>query len=175
MQSSIVKEKARQTNLAKYGVTSVLHTPEVRKIVRQRNSVGVSRKETAFFERIAQVFGSVDRHVNVNVGNATREIDYYIHGIDCFVNYNGTYWHGKNKTDEELAASSSRQSEGIRRTKRYDSELIEWSNSNNLNFVVVWEDEEDEGFLSLIALLPNDSSIRKQKILGIVEETEVGE
>lgn len=158
MKSELIKDKVRQTNLSKYGVTCFLHTPEIRKIVRQRNGVGVSKKETSFFERLTCVFERVDRHVNVTVGQATREIDYYIHDIECFVNYNGTYWHGKNKTDEELASSSSRQSEGIRRTKRYDAELIDWSNKNNHNFMVVWEDEEDEGLLSLISLLPASTS-----------------
>jgi len=153
MKSDVIKDKVRQTNLMKYGVTCVLHTPEIRKIVRQRNSVGVSRKETNFFERLASVFENVDRHVSVAIGHSTREIDYYIHDIECFVNYNGVYWHGKNKTDEELALSSSRQIEGIRRTKRYDAELVEWFDKNNRKFVVVWEDEEDEGFLTLISLL----------------------
>jgi hypothetical protein len=175
MQSDTVKEKVRSTNFSKYGVTCVLHTPEVRKIVRQRNGVGVSRKETDFFERLSLVFERVDRHVNVTVGQSKREIDYYIHDIDCFVNYNGTYWHGKNKTDAELAASSSRQSEGIRRTKRYDADLVKWSNDKNRNFVVVWEDEEDSGLLMLASLLPFDSSIRKQKILGISEDVEQAE
>lgn len=175
MQSAVIKEKVRRTNLVKYGVTCVLHTPEVRKTVRQRNSAGVSKKETDFFERLARVFEKVDRHVNVAVENATREVDYYIHDIECFVNYNGTYWHGKNTTDEELASSSSRQSEGIRRTKRYDAELVKWFNKNEQNFMVVWEDEEDEGFLKLISLLPSDPSIRKQKILGVAEEMETSE
>lgn len=156
MQSDTIKEKVRRTNFSRYGVTCVLHTPEVRKIVRQRNGVGVSRKETEFFERLTMVFKKIDRHVSVTVGQSTREIDYYVHDIDCFVNYNGTYWHGKNKTDEELAVSSSRQSEGIRRTKRYDTELIKWSNENNRKFAVVWEDEEDNGLLTLTSLLLHD-------------------
>lgn len=171
MQSDSVKEKVRRTNFLKYGVTCVLHTPEVRKIVRQRNGVGVSRKETEFFERLSLAFTRVDRHVSVTIGQSKREIDYYIHDIECFVNYNGTYWHGKNKTDAELAASSSRQSEGIRRTKRYDADLVKWSNEKNRNFLVVWEDEEDRGLLMLVSLLPLDPAIRKLKILGEPSET----
>lgn len=175
MQSDNIKNKMKNTCFKKFGVTCVFQNPEVKKKVRQKNSVGVSKKETAFFDRLIKVFKKVDRHVNVAIGISTREVDYYIHDIDCFVNYNGVYWHGKNKTDEELALSASSQSNGIRRTKRYDAELILHFNKCNQRFMVVWENEEDVGLQTLISIsnaptldawFASDPAIRKQKILG---------
>ena len=180
MQNDTIKEKVKITNIARYGVSSFLHTPEVRKKVRQINGVGISKKETAFFERLIQIFKKVDRHVNITVGSSRREIDYYIHDIDCYVSYNGIYWHGKNKSDEELIMTKSSQSEGIRRTKRYDAELVEWANKNMKRFIVIWEGEEDKGveMFTMInenthildAWFASDPLIRKQKILGINEK-----
>ena len=122
----------------------------------------------------------IDTLQNITIGSSRREIDYYIHDIDCYVNYNGIYWHGKNKSDEELIMTKSSQSEGIRRTKRYDADLVEWANKNMKRFIVIWEGEEAKGVEmftmlnenthTLDAWFASDPLIRKQKILGINEK-----
>ncbi len=153
MQNEEIKEKMKRTNLSRYGVTNVLLTPESRRKVKQANGVGVSKKETAFYNKLIDVFENVERHVNIVINNnKIREIDYYIRDIDCYVNYNGIYWHGKNKSDDELISSMSSQSSGILRNKRNDLELITWFNESKKRFFVVWEDAEIEGFEMLLMI-----------------------
>jgi hypothetical protein len=94
-----------------------------------------SAGEETLFKLLVERFPLTRRHVNVNRWN----IDFYVPEIDTYVNYNGTYWHGKNLTDEYLLESPSKQAKTILGTKRRDKEREIWFRENVMNLVVVWE------------------------------------
>lgn len=120
-----------------------------------------SAGEDTLFNLLVERFPLTQRHVNVGRWN----IDFYVPEIDVYVNYNGTYWHGKNFTYEQLLESPNKQAKTILGTKRRDEERETWFQNNNMNLIIVWEDE----FMTkptLDAWFASDPAIRKQKIVG---------
>jgi hypothetical protein len=188
-QSPEIVEKIRRNCSSKFGVSWPSLRADVAKSrieklrsaefkIRRHNTLkasGFYKKqasagEDALFTLLVERFPLVQRHVNVGRWN----IDFYVPEIDTYVNYNGTYWHGKNFTDEKLLESASKQAKTILGTKRRDEERELWFKENNMNLVVVWEDD----FMmkpTLDAWFSIDPAIRKQKILGSSEESVTGE
>ncbi len=68
-------------------------------------------------------------------------IDFYIPEIETFVNVNGTYWHGKDKSDLELMFSPNPRDAVILSTKHRDQKRREWFSTRGLRFIELWENE----------------------------------
>jgi hypothetical protein len=155
-QSEAIKDRIRINCQEKFGVRWPSLKPEVLKrtiekfstpefkvkrhnslkrsgFYRSHTSTGEERLFILLFER----FPLTQRHVNVEKWN----IDFFIPEIDCFVNYNGAYWHGKFKSDEDLRVSHTKQSKTILETKRRDREREAWFRTNSRRLIIVWEDD----------------------------------
>jgi G:T-mismatch repair DNA endonuclease (very short patch repair protein) len=185
-QSGEIKEKIRNNCQEKFGVRWPSLKPDVVKRIiekmstpefklKRHNSLkrsGFYRRQTSsgeekLYSLLVEMFPFTQRHVNIEKWN----IDFYIPEIDCFVNYNGVYWHGKNFSDDQLVSSATKQSKTILETKRRDREREAWFKESGKNLIVVWGDEF-VGKSTLDTWFASDPAIRKQKILGASEETE---
>jgi len=71
-------------------------------------------------------------------------IDFYSHELDLWIQYDGQYWHGKNKTIEELKEKNTEHSNKIIQTKLRD----EKQNKIISNLVRFWGDEVNKAIKS---------------------------
>jgi hypothetical protein len=150
-QSELVKAKFKCTMLKLYGVENAgmleatkvaSHSKEAFqkriKTMKERNvNFQSSKVEDKLYEILKINFIEVERHVAIN----GWDIDFYIKDIDMFVNMNGTYWHAKNKTEEQLLQCSSKRSKTILGTKKRDEKREKWFKENNKKLTIIWEDE----------------------------------
>lgn len=96
-----------------------------------------SKREDEFAFILTEAYPDTQRHVRVH----RWLIDFYIPSIDTYVNFNGVYWHGRYKTDEELSNSIWKQSKTILETKRRDRDRETWFIEQGKTLCVVWEDD----------------------------------
>lgn len=150
-QALSVKEKQCESMIAKYGHDNAFKLPTTRiachtkdahrKRLQTMKSKGLnfqsSKVEDHLFENLKDAFVEVHRHVEVN----GWDIDFYIKDIDAYVNMNGVYWHGRDMSNEQLEASTTKQSKTILGTKLRDAIRSTWFLENKKKLVIVWEDE----------------------------------
>jgi very-short-patch-repair endonuclease len=115
-----------------------------RETMRRNRSWTTSKPEDKLYEILIKKYSEVHRQVPVD----RWTLDFYIPEIETYINLNGTYWHGKGKTEQELLESASRRDKVILSTMRRDAEREEWFKKNNQNFIVIWEDEIDSFLLN---------------------------
>lgn len=150
LSSKGVRKKCSQTLFERYGVTHPFQLPKTREMCNNDESIAkkretmrknkswiTSRPEERLYQVLLETFPDTQRHVSVN----RWDIDFHIPSIDVYVNMNGIYWHGKEKTEAQLIESGSKQDKAIARTIRRDVKRKEWFSANNKKFVVIWEDE----------------------------------
>lgn len=161
-QSKEVIDKIDQTNLRKYGVKRFTQTNEFRNLVTEKhdateakkiathslnNSFNDSKPEVEIFNLIRNVYPDVKRHFSSK--SYPFSCDFYIPSTDTYVEYNGTWTHGKhpfnrNNPDDVRLYEAWRD----KRSKYYDNAIYVWTNldvrkrecakQNNLKFVELW-------------------------------------
>lgn len=157
--SSIVKTKIRKTVRERYGCDAFLSlpearlkgvakaaTPEVRAAIDWQSLVAKqhatkkangtflrSKIEDRFFEHLIDRFGEVKRAVMVN----GWEIDFYIPSIDTYVQFDGVYWHGLDRSIEVIREFKSPRDKVIYGTFCRDREQDEWFATNHLRLLRV--------------------------------------
>ena len=78
-------------------------------------------------------------------------IDFYIISIDTYVQFDGTYWHGLNRSIEEIKEFKHPRDKDIFDTMQRDVLQNEWFKTHNLNLVRVIDNKTSfEQFLSVI-------------------------
>ena len=110
-----------------------------RETMRRNRSWTISKPEERLYEIIRQKYPRVQRQVSVG----RWAMDFYVPEIDTYINLNGVYWHGRNKTQEELQVSNSPRDKIILSTVRRDLLREAWFRENGRNLLIVWEDEID--------------------------------
>lgn len=154
-QSPIVRARQRATSTKNCGHPYFLQSPEGRRRLSalgrdpayqaKRHAAllknGVfkrtsSRGEDAVFKVLVDRFPETQRHVHIH----RWDIDFFVPELNRFINYNGTYWHGRNASNEDLRASPTLQSKTILATKHRDLQRSEWFHAQGLLFSVLWED-----------------------------------
>lgn len=151
-----VRKRFRETMMRNHGVDSPLKLKKVREVcnndesmmkrretMRSNRSWATSKPEERLYEILMQKYPEVQRQVPV--GRWT--MDFYIPETKTYVNLNGSYWHGRGKTREELLNSSSPRDKVIFSTVERDLLREVWFRENGHNLVVVWEDEVENFFL----------------------------
>ena len=152
--------------MSHYGVENTFKIPAVREkshspaaqearhrsfLLRGRYQAQASKGENDFFLRLNALFPGTERHVRVNHWN----LDFYIPQIELYVNYNGTYWHGRDLSEEQLITSPTKQSKIILATKRRDFHRRQWFLEHGLAFEVVWEDQIEAGLKRILLWSPD--------------------
>jgi hypothetical protein len=171
------QQKHRQTFVEKYGVESPLQVPEFKKkrddthrenhgtehtfrvpeFLDARNKTwratqrvfGPSKPELRFLEILKNNFKEVVHQRWIH----KWPIDYYIADNETYVQFDGVYWHGIDKTLEELLENPCRRNETIYEHKIRDQIQDEWFKNHNLRLVRVTDRDVDNDCESIIALL----------------------
>jgi hypothetical protein len=152
MQRKSVKQSVSHTNLERYGVKCPLSRPEtIQKTqsleVKQRafrtllsRKKGNSSKiELEFIEELKKNFGH-DKVTNQAI--IERWIaDCYIVDLDCYVFFDGVYWHGLNRSLEEIQASPHPRDRRIEKARDADARRNNWFAENQKKIVIITDDE----------------------------------
>lgn len=105
-------QKRRDVCMERYGVPTPLQCPDV--LARSNGPEGIARRfetmrkngnvwKSGPEDHVARLFvdafgaGAVERHVNVNGWS----IDFYVVPLDRYVQFDGTFWHGKTFDDDD--------------------------------------------------------------------------
>ena len=132
----VVKAKVRATCMAKYGVDNVLKTQKARDAfyLALNNNTSLSSKiEDEFFVCLQEFANkhsyTVQRQVNIR---DRWIIDFYIPEIDTYIEFDGVFWHGINKTIEELHEHANESKtkagiwKGVLKNKHKDAKVNKW-------------------------------------------------
>lgn len=92
--------------------------------MKRNGTYGKSKSEDLLFDALCQVWGetNVIRQIQVN-GWA---IDFWIKTCDIYVQVDGIYWHGLNKTIEELRSVQTSRGRSILATRLRDEAQNQW-------------------------------------------------
>jgi len=136
-----VKEKSRQTSLERYGVEHPMQHPDIqRKVIMSCLVKGkgfVSKDELRCLEMLKNEFGEVDHQVHVN----GWLIDFYVKSIDTYVQFDGVYWHGLNRSLDRLQNPGSKRDRDISKKWHRDREQDGWFMNNGKRLVRITDKE----------------------------------
>ena len=107
--------------------------------MRRNRSWTTSKPEERLYEILAQKYSEVQRQVTVS----RWTMDFYVPHIDTYINLNGSYWHGRGKTEQELLESTSPRDKVILSTVKRDLQREVWFRENGKKLVIIWDDEID--------------------------------
>lgn len=133
-QAEKIKNKARQTCLEKYGVEYSLQSIEIREkgyqTLKENDSFSKS-KEEEFFMDYLKIFDS-DIEAQKKHPTLNHIIDYYMPKYNLWIQYDGTYWHGKT-----IRKNISSRTDKIKKIQKRD----ELQNKCIPNMVRFWSDD----------------------------------
>lgn len=141
-QNEKIKEKIQKTCFEKYGVRSFLCLDEIRRKGRelsiQNNSINKSKGENNFKQFLLMLDPETKQHQEHP--QLKQVLDFYLPKYDLWVQYDGTYWHGKTKRKNE----TTRQYLKIQKTIKRD----QLQNKLIPNLIRFWSDEVDTAIKS---------------------------
>lgn len=150
------KNKARQTFIHKYsheyywGSNSHKELCGSKKFLQRRHQTmkengtyGKSRHEDVLYEFLLKHFPDVQRQVEVNGWS----IDFYIPVINVYLQLDGVYWHGLNRSRETIESSSSPRDKVILETMERDVRQNEWFKSSGKRLIRVTDLQDFEEIL----------------------------
>ena len=155
------REKQRKTCLNRHGVSCGLekldsiknaHTPESHakrhQTMKRNNSYGKSKKEDSFYELLCEVFcvENVERQAQIN----EWIVDFYVKSIDTYVQFDGVYWHGKDRDINEILNSSKPRDRIISGTYFRDIRQNEYFKNNNLKLIRITDIETQQNVIELL-------------------------
>ena len=137
-QSEKIKEKIKQTNIERYGFPNPNQNSEIREksyyTSKLNNSFSTSDEEVNFHEYVSLFDPNVESHVLHPV--IRHVMDFYMPRYNLWVQYDGAYWHGKEKRKND----SSARAEKIKINMQNDK----IQNENIPNLIRFWSDDVDE-------------------------------
>lgn len=164
-------EKARKTNLEKYGVDCVLKRDDVVKLKnseeikkkqyntkKKNNSFNSSKPEKKFETKLRKLFPDLKTQYKSKV--YPFSCDYYIPELDLYIEYNGTWTHGGHFFDKDNQEDLDKLEKWKNKnTKYYNSAIKTWTQrdilkletaiKNHLNYVVWFNQEQAYEWLKL--------------------------
>jgi very-short-patch-repair endonuclease len=155
-QSNEVKTKMVDTCLQKYGVSHVFQASEIKKAIlnsyierwgchvsahpdiikkkhetmKRNGTYGKSKSEDMLYVLLCEKFGDekVKRQVDINGWS----IDFYVETIDIYIQFDGVYWHGLDRSLDEIRQFTSSRDAVIYETYLRDREQEKWFDENQL-------------------------------------------
>ena len=158
--------------IEKYGVDNWMKTKEASKLAsirkekeietkRKNGTLTTSKPEEESFRLIKEVFPNIIRQYRSE--KYPFNCDFYIPEKDLYIEFNGTWTHGKhpfdsnNSDDMELVKTWKSKN-----TKFYDGAINVWTQrdvkkretakKNNLNFIEFWNIDEVKAWLSTFSI-----------------------
>lgn len=148
-QSFEIREKIKQTNLKNYGVEYPSQKEEVRAIafetMKKNGNYGTfSKSELLFLESLRSYFGIEDIEHPSRANN--HEIDFRIKSLNIYIQFDGRYWHGLDRTIEEIKKFKTKRDKTILSTIERDKKQNQWFKENNLRLIRITDKEfKDRG------------------------------
>ena len=157
-------EKARKTNLEKYGVDCILKREDVVKLKnseenkkkqyntkKKNNTFNTSKIEQELEIELRKIFPKLKTQYKSK--NYPFHCDYYIPELDLYIEYNGTWTHGFHFFDKNNQEDLNKLEEWkSKNTKYYNSAIKTWTQrdilkletaiKNHLNYVVWFNQEQ---------------------------------
>ena len=137
LSSEEIKEKIRKTLFNRYGCTnpmqsSVFKEKRLKSLKKNRNH-GTSKPENLLYEHLCLIFGKddVERHVQVN----GWEIDIHIKSLDCYIQHDGSYHHGLDRSIDEIMEFKNSTDKTIYGTYLRDQEQRNYFDEKGMNLL----------------------------------------
>ena len=173
-----IQERIKQTNLRKFGVACVSQNPEVKKKLsltlsskevlnkqyntkKRNHSFNISNPENLIYERLSEKFGEVLRQYKSE--KYPFSCDFYIPEIDLYIEFQGTWTHGKRPYDANNPQCQEKLEKWKAKNKKYyENAIYVWTDldvrkrkiakENNLNWLEFFTIQEFEEFISKILI-----------------------
>ena len=157
-------EKARKTNITRYGVDCILKREDVVKLKnseenkkkqhntkKKNNTFNTSKIEKELELRLKEIFPDLKTQYKSEI--YPFHCDYYIPELDLYIEYNGTWTHGFHFFDKNNQEDLNKLEEWkSKNTKYYNSAIKTWTQrdilkletaiKNYLNYVVWFNQEQ---------------------------------
>ena len=157
-----IKTKIKETNLKKYGVENPSQNKEIQnkkfETMKENKSFNKSTEEDKIYSSLSKIYSNVLRQYSSE--EYPFACDFYIPEKDMYIEYQGTWTHGKHPFDE----SNKEDMETLRiwknkNTEYYDGAIDTWTirdplkrktvKENNLNWIEFFSLEEFYDWLNL--------------------------
>lgn len=140
-----VKERIKVTNLEKYGVEYSLQNKEVREkgyqTAKERGSFTKSNSEMVFYDILKRNIDPDIRSQELHTSSG-YVIDYYSPKYDLWIQYDGTYWHGKGRSLKDIKAKADAEGKSSRYYGVYKNMLNDTKQNKMIkNLKRFWDDE----------------------------------
>jgi hypothetical protein len=131
--------KNQYANFQKKGLAGPARKKAFQTKIQRGYFNGTSRAELKFYEALQIVFGqeNVCHHETVNGWS----IDFFVAGINAYVQFDGVYWHGLNRSIEEIKEFKNSNDKSIYGTWQRDQHQNFWFPAHNLKLVRVTDEE----------------------------------
>jgi len=116
-----------------------LNTPQAcakrHETMKQRGSYVKSLSEDAYHICLCELHGSENILRQVTVPGTRWAIDFYIKSTNTYVQFDGAYWHGLDRSLEEIVQHRTKRDVVIHRKWLTDREQDEWFKTHGLKLV----------------------------------------
>lgn len=154
IQAPSIQEKAQDTSRERYGVSHYVKTgvpsrvsrnPDARvkrwESLKANGTIRASRVENAFIEELQSIWGAgVKRHQYINGWC----IDAYVEQLDCWVQFDGVFWHGLDRPMEQILQYKNEVDRIIRKKWETDRNQEMWFSASGRRLVRVTDRQYDE-------------------------------
>ena len=150
MQSLDVREKSKVTCMLKYGADHPIKCPEIKGKIdykaawrkqhetkKKNGSYKRSKAEDLCFKSLEAKYGLVERQCEID----GRLIDFFVPSINTFIQFDGVYWHGLNRSIEKIKASLAPRDASIYKKWLDDQIQNETFKTLNLKLVRITDEE----------------------------------
>lgn len=148
LQVKSIKEKIKQTNVRRYGVEYQLQRQEIQakshsissnlkrhETMKSQKLYRCSKAEKSLFELLQKMFKEKIQ-TNVRPNHKKRwTIDFYIKSINTYIQLDGVYWHGLDRSLEKIKEFKNPRDRKIYQKWLTDREVDEWFKSQNLKLL----------------------------------------
>jgi hypothetical protein len=154
--SSVVRNNVRKTMLERYGVENVLQLKTVRKLsasqeswnkrietMKKNKSFNSSKAELLFVETCDRLEFELDKQVKVSKDHRWA-VDFYVKNLHVYVQIDGVYWHGLDRSLDEIKKFIKPRDVVIYNKWLTDRQQDLWFKQNNLKLVRFTDKELNE-------------------------------
>lgn len=156
-------KKVRSTLRERYGehVTCAMMIPGIsqqackkrHETMKRNGSYTRSSPEDRLYEKLVERFPRTERQ---KIVNDRWPIDFYVPELDVYVQVDGVYWHGLDRSIEEIKASNTKRDQTILGKIECDERQNQWFKEHNL---VLWRFTDQHTPDHIIEELERNSSI----------------
>ena len=139
-----IKKQKQRTTLSNFGVGHHWSSPLIRKKIhntmKENGSYsGISKIQSEFGMLLNNEFGK--ENVAHSIIKNGWEIDFYIKSLKAYVQFDGVYWHGLDRSLNEIEKSDKQRDIAILKTVERDASQARWFAQNGLKLIRITDKE----------------------------------